>query len=147
MGGHCSCYVQTFCLKHLLFFFALDPLQNHEPTPPPPFSLASNEFLNLPSIFSLMPYMHLSPESSLNPIFRIAPKASHTVRFVFGIPTVKRTIESYLIPTLQNLIRSMSPAEQTQACFVVLVAEVGLCVCCLVRMQFYTLVCTLTDGH
>jgi len=101
-------------------------LPSHHLEPEVPFSIATAEHLHLPSIYTLLPYMHLDADSTLNPAFRIAPKADsrRLVRFVFGIPTVKRTIESYLVATLQNLIRNLSPAERSQACFVVLVAEV-----------------------
>lgn len=85
--------------------------------------MAFNELLHLPSIFSVIPFVHQTANSSLNPSFRIAPKTARRVRFVFGIPTVKRTVESYLLTTLQNLIVNLTPAEKYQACFVVLIAE------------------------
>lgn len=82
--------------------------------------------MHLPSLFSLMPYLHQTwDHNSLSPAFRLAAQSKRTVRFVFGIPTVKRKIESYLVGTLQNLIGNLSPSEKTQACFVVLIAEVS----------------------
>ncbi|KAJ6224392.1 hypothetical protein RDWZM_002937 [Blomia tropicalis] len=86
----------------------------------------SNEYLSLPSIFSLMSHVHLSINGSINPSFRIALNSNKVVRFVFGIPTVKRPVESYLIETLQNLIQNLSSEEQQQACFVVLIAETDM---------------------
>lgn len=47
------------------------------------------------------------------------------VTMVLGIPTVKREVQSYLIPTLQNLIDNMSPEEKTDAVIIVFIAEVG----------------------
>ena len=42
---------------------------------------------------------------------------------MFGIPTVKRPVESYLLNTLLNLIENMSPSEKSQSIIVVFIAE------------------------
>lgn len=82
------------------------------------------EIVQIPTLFSLMP--HLSSITSLNPAFRVATKQkqSSRIRFVFGLPTVKRLVESYLIATLRNLIKNLSSIEQKQSLFVVFIAEV-----------------------
>ncbi|XP_027197770.1 alpha-1,3-mannosyl-glycoprotein 4-beta-N-acetylglucosaminyltransferase A-like [Dermatophagoides pteronyssinus] len=81
------------------------------------------EIVQIPTLFSLMP--HLSSITSLNPAFRVATKQkqSSRIRFVFGLPTVKRLVESYLIATLRNLIKNLSSIEQKQSLFVVFIAE------------------------
>ena len=43
---------------------------------------------------------------------------------VLGVPTVKRESHSYLIPTLQSLIESMTHEEKNISLIVVLIAEV-----------------------
>lgn len=95
--------------------------------PKEPLSLTSDEYMHLPSVFSLLPFLHQTwKHNSISPAFRIAADSMRTVRFVFGIPTVKRKVESYLVGTLQNLIGNLSPTEQSQACFVVLIAETDI---------------------
>lgn len=95
-------------------------------TSPGDYMLAS-ELLQLPSITSFLPHL-LRSHDSLRPAFR---KISKTVRnrssisFVFGIPTVKRPVESYLLSTLQNLIENLSAEERLQAIIIVFIAEVG----------------------
>ena len=42
---------------------------------------------------------------------------------VFGIPTVKRPVESYLLGTLLNLIENMTPSEKSQSIIVIFIAE------------------------
>lgn len=44
---------------------------------------------------------------------------------VLGVPTVKRESQSYLLPTLQSLIESMSDHEKNMSLIVVFIAEVG----------------------
>lgn len=81
------------------------------------------EIVQMPTLLSLMP--HLASTSSLNPAFRVATKQKQLARrFVFGLPTVKRLVESYLISTLRDLIKNLSPIEQEQSLFVVFIAEV-----------------------
>lgn len=84
-----------------------------------------------------MSHVHLSINGSINPSFRIALNSNKVVRFVFGIPTVKRPVESYLIETLQNLIQNLNSEEQQQACFVVLIAEVS---CILLNLHFNNII-------
>lgn len=85
-----------------------------------------SQILQLPTLFSLVPHLAYDTVHSLDPAFRIAPKADsrRSSRFVFGIPTVKREVESYLLTTLQNLIDNLNPLEKEQATFVVMIAEV-----------------------
>ncbi|OTF75130.1 alpha-1,3-mannosyl-glycoprotein, partial [Euroglyphus maynei] len=80
------------------------------------------EIVQMPTLLSLMP--HLTSTTSLNPAFHIATKRKQlSRRFVFGLPTVKRLVESYLISTLRDLIKNLSPIEQKQSLFVVFIAE------------------------
>jgi len=48
-----------------------------------------------------------------------------TASMVLGIPTVKRESQSYLLPTLQSLIESMSAEEKNASLIIVFVAEVS----------------------
>lgn len=43
---------------------------------------------------------------------------------VLGVPTVKRESQTYLLPTLQNLIESMNEEEKNMTLIIVFVAEV-----------------------
>lgn len=85
-----------------------------------------SEVLHLPTLFSLVPHLAYDTAQSLDPAFRLAPKADsrRPARFVFGIPTVKREVESYLLSTLRNLVDNLNPLEKEQAIFVVMIAEV-----------------------
>jgi len=42
---------------------------------------------------------------------------------VIGIPTVKRPTQSYLLPTLRNLIGSMLPDEKNETLIIIFIAE------------------------
>lgn len=50
------------------------------------------------------------------------PKTS-PVSIVYGIPTVRRPVESYLLSTLENLVENMSPGEMNVSLIVVFIAE------------------------
>ncbi|CAG2121382.1 unnamed protein product [Medioppia subpectinata] len=45
---------------------------------------------------------------------------------VFGVPTVRRDVESYLVATLHNLIDNLSVDERQEAIIVVFIAETDL---------------------
>lgn len=47
-----------------------------------------------------------------------------SVSVVLGIPTVRREVQSYLLATLQNIIDSMTQAEQNDTLIVIFIAEV-----------------------
>jgi len=42
---------------------------------------------------------------------------------VIGVPTVRRPTQSYLLPTLHNLVDSMTIAEQNETLIIVFIAE------------------------
>lgn len=46
------------------------------------------------------------------------------VSIVFGVPTVRRQQQTYLIQTLVNLISNMNQTEQKDSLIVVMVGEV-----------------------
>lgn len=89
--------------------------------------------LQVPSLTSFLPHL-LNYESKggdpLKPAFRRVSSAlpserSSQATIVFGIPTVKRPVESYLLPTIANLIENMSPDEMKVTVIVVMIAEVS----------------------
>lgn len=47
------------------------------------------------------------------------------VTAILGIPTVRRSSQSYLLSTLNDLINKMSANEKNDTLIVVLIAEVG----------------------
>lgn len=77
--------------------------------------------LQLPSIHHFLPHLLSSPDS-LMPSIKVSRNRSG-VSMVLGIPTVKREMESYLLPTLQNLIGNMSPEERNDTIVIVFIAE------------------------
>jgi alpha-1,3-mannosylglycoprotein beta-1,4-N-acetylglucosaminyltransferase A/B len=82
-----------------------------------------SDVLQLPSIYHFLPHL-LSSADSLKPSFRISKSVRNSVTMVFGVPTVKREVESYLVSTLHNLIDNLSVDEKLEACIVVFIAEV-----------------------
>lgn len=86
-------------------------------------SSLSSDSLQLPTIYHFLPHL-LSSVDSLKPAFRISKSSRSSVTMVFGVPTVRRDVESYLVSTLHNLIDNLSPDERSEACIVVFVAEV-----------------------
>lgn len=88
-------------------------------------TLQSN-YLDLPTIKQFLPYLDHNL-SSLDPIYIHATnKIRQDVEIVFGIPTVKRPKESYLILTLKNLIDNLDGNGKNNSLFVVMIAEVSL---------------------
>lgn len=86
-------------------------------------SQLSSDVLQLPSIYHFLPHL-LSTSDSLKPALRISKSTRNSVTIVFGVPTVKREVESYLVSTLHNLIDNLSVEERLEACIVVFIAEV-----------------------
>lgn len=84
-------------------------------------NMTNNGDLQLPSIYNYLPHLLGSP-TALQPAYRLA-RGRTGVFVVFGIPTVKRDIQSYLMTTLQNLIENMSSQEREDAVIVVFIAE------------------------
>ena len=90
-------------------------------------SNSSNSVLNpVPDITDLM----LDP-NSVRAKLSVAPYFVKTssrgprmnASLVFGLPTVKRPVKSYLLATLKNLIHQMSDAERHDSIIVVFIAE------------------------
>ena len=86
-------------------------------------SQLSSDLLQLPSIHHFLPHL-LSTVDSLKPAFRLSKSTRNSYTIVFGVPTVKRDVESYLVSTLHNLIDNLSVDERPEACIVVFIAEV-----------------------
>ncbi|KAI1283784.1 Alpha-1,3-mannosyl-glycoprotein 4-beta-N-acetylglucosaminyltransferase B [Halotydeus destructor] len=84
----------------------------------------SSSLLQVPSLSSFLPNL-LSYENSLSPAYRRVSKNSPRSRatIVFGVPTVQRPVESYLMLTLTNLISNLSPEEMKEVVIVVFIAE------------------------
>ncbi|GIY39436.1 alpha-1,3-mannosyl-glycoprotein 4-beta-N-acetylglucosaminyltransferase A [Caerostris darwini] len=78
--------------------------------------------LQLPSLHHYLPHL-LNNFDGLQPALKIAGSRTG-VTMVMGIPTVKRPIESYLIPTLENLIENMDEKEKEDALLIVCIAEI-----------------------
>lgn len=85
----------------------------------------TNELLQIPALTSFLPHLLDHPDP-LRPAFRRisskSPRTSATI--VFGLPTVRRPVESYLLSTLENLIENLSPAEKLEAVIVISIFEV-----------------------
>lgn len=89
--------------------------------------------LQVPSLTSFLPHLlnyESKGEDPLKPAFRrvssaLPPERSSQATIVFGIPTVKRPVESYLLPTIANLIENMSPDEMKVTVIVIMIAEVS----------------------
>ncbi|KAJ8667281.1 hypothetical protein QAD02_008943 [Eretmocerus hayati] len=77
--------------------------------------------VKFPSVYNFLPHL-LSDSNSLRPAF-IHSGGRSGVGMVLGIPTVKREVQSYLIPTLKNLLDRMSPSETADTLIVVMIAE------------------------
>ena len=77
--------------------FFQGPINNYPDTPLMTVSIpfAGNAELQLPSFYNHMPHLTGKPES-LVPALKIS-KARSGVSLVFGIPTIKRPVLSYLI--------------------------------------------------
>jgi len=88
-------------------------------------TLHSN-YLDLPTIKQFLPYLDHNL-SSLDPAY-IHPtkRIRQDVEIVFGIPTVKRPKESYLILTLKNLIDNLDENGRNNSLFVVMIAETDM---------------------
>ncbi|KAG8196642.1 hypothetical protein JTE90_006552 [Oedothorax gibbosus] len=80
--------------------------------------------LQLPSLHHYLPHL-MNSFDGLQPALKIAGSRTG-VTMVMGIPTVKRPIESYLIPTLENLIENMDESEREDAILIVCIAEIDM---------------------
>ncbi|CAL8116080.1 unnamed protein product [Orchesella dallaii] len=84
-------------------------------------TLLSKNRLKLVNLYNALPHL-LDSEDALTPALTIG-KQREGVSVVLGIPTVKRPTQSYLLPTLQNLLNSMLPSEKNDTLIIVFVAE------------------------
>ena len=86
----------------------------------------TSDLIQVPSISAFLPHLLNSPDP-LRPAYRRASSKSsrNAATIVFGVPTVRRPVESYLLSTLANLIVNMTPEESAQAIIVVFIAEVS----------------------
>ena len=69
-------------------------------------NITDNAELQLPNFFNHMPHLSGKPES-LVPALKVS-KSRSGVSIVFGIPTTKRPIQSYLMATIRSLIDGLS---------------------------------------
>lgn len=75
-----------------------------------------------PNIFDPLPHL-MDYEEALTPALILGGRDREGVTMVLGIPTVKRPTQSYLLPTLQNLLGSMLPEEKNDTLIIVFIAE------------------------
>lgn len=85
----------------------------------------STDQLQIPAITHFLPHL-LNARDPLKPAFRRVSglNVRNAASIVFGVPSVKRPVESYLLSTIENLIANMSPEEASSAVIVVFIAEV-----------------------
>ena len=85
----------------------------------------NSNYLNLPTIKELLPYLDHNL-SSLDPAYvHPTKRIRQDVEIVFGIPTVKRPREAYLISTIKNLIDNLDETGRNSSLFVIMIAEVN----------------------
>ncbi|XP_013885430.1 alpha-1,3-mannosyl-glycoprotein 4-beta-N-acetylglucosaminyltransferase B isoform X2 [Austrofundulus limnaeus] len=81
----------------------------------------SHHSFTQPNIYLYMPHLRQHPDS-LRPNV-VVGKGRRGVSIVFGIPTVKREKQSYLINTLNSLLSSLTAAQSHDLLIIVFVAE------------------------
>ncbi|XP_044731713.1 alpha-1,3-mannosyl-glycoprotein 4-beta-N-acetylglucosaminyltransferase A [Chrysoperla carnea] len=86
--------------------------------------LEPDKQLRLPSTFQFLPHLLDDPQS-LRPAYLVS-RGRTGVSVVLGVPTVHREKQSYLIPTLQNLISGMDTTEAEDSLIVVFVGETDI---------------------
>jgi len=80
-------------------------------------------FLSLPSIYNYLPHL-LGHKEALIPLVHHSRKNEQKVtKLAFGIPTVRRTKESYLMKTLDSLVHGLAPEEKTDVLLIVYIGE------------------------
>ncbi|BFZ14797.1 hypothetical protein BsWGS_17836 [Bradybaena similaris] len=77
--------------------------------------------ISLPGIHNYLPHLKNNLQY-LVPAVKISQNRTG-VELVFGIPTIKRPEEDYLVETLDSLLSSISPHDSRQCLVVVLIAE------------------------
>jgi len=87
-------------------------------------NITDNAELQLPNFFNHMPHLSGKPES-LVPALKVS-KSRSGVSIVFGIPTIKRPVQSYLMATIRSLIDGLSEDERAEALLILMVAEADL---------------------
>jgi len=85
---------------------------------------SSSSRLQLPTIYSFLPYLLKDPLSTI-PAF-VSGQGKMLASVVLGVPTVKRESQSYLLPTLVSLIESMNDEEKNDTLIIVFVAETDI---------------------
>ena len=89
-----------------------------------------SRYLSLPSIYNYLPHL-LGHEDALTPLLYHPSATRHganeelrrSVSLTFGIPTVKRNKESYLVKTLRSLVDGLSLDERHDVLIIVYVGE------------------------
>ncbi|XP_030045247.1 alpha-1,3-mannosyl-glycoprotein 4-beta-N-acetylglucosaminyltransferase B [Microcaecilia unicolor] len=89
-----------------------------------PLNLSSRLSLPLLNLYFYLPHL-LEQEDSLQPNI-IFTQGRTGVSLVMGIPTVKRSKESYLMGTLNSLFYEMSAEEKNDCLVIVFVAEINV---------------------
>ncbi|XP_077302063.1 alpha-1,3-mannosyl-glycoprotein 4-beta-N-acetylglucosaminyltransferase a isoform X2 [Arctopsyche grandis] len=80
--------------------------------------------LRMPSSFHFLPHLLDNP-LSIRPAFLVSNGRSG-VSVVLGIPTVRREKETYLLPTLHNLVEAMNSEEAADSLIIVFIAETDM---------------------
>lgn len=78
----------------------------------------------MPSSFHFLPHLLDNP-LSVRPAFLVSNGRSG-VSVVLGIPTVRREKETYLLPTLHNLVEAMNAEEAADSLIIVFIAETDM---------------------
>lgn len=77
--------------------------------------------LRLPTAFHFLPHL-LDDPKSLRPAFLLS-KGRQAVSIVLGVPTVKRDKQSYLLGTIENLLKNMNTEEQNETMIIIFIGE------------------------
>ena len=88
-------------------------------------NITESEYLSLPSIYNYLPHL-LGHKDALKPLVYHRPLVNterRTVSLSFGIPTVRRTKQSYLLKTLQSMLDGLSAEERTDVLIIIYVGE------------------------
>jgi len=78
--------------------------------------------LSFPGIYNLMPHLVTKPHG-LNPKIHIGAKKRRKVAVAFGIPSIARERQSYLLGTLQSLLHGLSEEDKADVVLVVFIGD------------------------
>ena len=85
-------------------------------------NVTNEGYLSLPSIYNYLPHL-LGHKDALVPLVHHPTKERKTRTLTFGIPTVRRTKQSYLLKTLQSMVHGLSAEERDDVILIVYIGE------------------------